>query len=129
MTKEDSTNKSPVKKQRHGCLTTWLIFIIVVSTAASIFTMVADDNILGGDYPRTLMVLLGLLNIGSCILLLNWKKIGYWGSVLSSVSAFVINLSLGESVASSVVGFGGLIILTAVLFIKTDDISGWDNLE
>ena len=76
-----------------------------------------------------LLAVLAALNVVFAVLLLTWKKIGFWGFILTSLAAVAINLSLGLGIAQSLIGLLGIVILWAVLQIKQNDVSAWKNLE
>jgi hypothetical protein len=78
------------------------------------------------------IVLLGLFGIGNVIfavLLLKWKRFGFWGFVASSVIVMMINISLGAGISQSLLGMIGVGVLYAILQIRKNDVSAWDNLE
>ena len=57
------------------------------------------------------------------------KKIGFWGFVITSLVAVAVNLNIGLGIAQSLIGLIGILILYAVLQIKADNVSAWNNLE
>jgi hypothetical protein len=128
--KQDAENRPPAEIKRHGCLTAWLVFILVGSVGVLSYWLIDDNvgvNFDGSDVA--VLVIHGLINIVSAILLLNWKKIGYWLFVCSSVAGVIINMASGIPFMLSLTGLLGLIILNAALFYKTNDGTGWDNLK
>ena len=76
-----------------------------------------------------LLIILSVLNVVFAILLFQWKKLAFWGFVLTSVAAFGINLSLEMGIGQSILGLLGIVILWAVLQIKSNGVSAWSNLE
>jgi membrane-associated HD superfamily phosphohydrolase len=123
------------QKQRHGCVTAWLILIIVLNSLTALLYLLAGDYIqqnLPTEIPTYMMILLAvlaILNVLFAILLFTWKKIGFWGFIITSIAAVVINLSLNLGIAQSLIGLLGVVILWAVLQIKQNEVSAWKNLE
>jgi hypothetical protein len=122
-------------KQRHGCVTAWLILIIVINTITALIYLFAGDTIaskLPGEVSPFMLSLLGILgvaNVVSAILLFKWKKYGFWGFVTTSVGTLIINLMIGIGIGQSLFGLIGIGVLYGVLQIKKGDISAWENLE
>ena len=96
------------QKQRHGCVTAWLILIIVLNSLTALLYLLGGNFIrqnLPSEVPTSMMILLAVL------------------------AAVAINLSLGLGIAQSLIGLLGIVILWAVLQIKQNDVSAWKNLE
>jgi len=60
--------------------------------------------------------------------LLNWNKWVFYGILGVSVAAFLINLSIGLNLASSLIGFIGIGILYWVLNMGGEN-KAWTRLE
>jgi len=122
-------------KQRHGCVSAWLIFIIVVNSLSVFIYLLAHtellEDMLGGLSPTMIMllVLLSVLNVVYAAMLLNWKKLGFWGIAFNSIVALVLNLSLGLGFVQSFLGLLGILVLYGILQIKQGNVSAWSNLE
>ena len=101
----DKNTNAP--KQRHGCVTAWLVLMIIVNSLLAIYYLFASDmvtNNLLGNVSTTMIILLGVIGIGnviSSVLLFQWKKIGFWGFTITSVCALIINLSIGLDIGQS----------------------------
>ena len=123
------------EKQRHGCVTTWLILMIIFNSLTAVIYLFAGDIVaqnLPGGISNSMMILLAVLvifNIIFSVMLLKWKKWGFWGLIFTSIGAFVINLSIGLGIGQSIIGLFGIAILFGILQIKKDNISAWDNLD
>jgi len=119
-------------KERHGCVTAWLIFVIVVNSIVGILYLISAIG--AGMYdtisPTMLLLLtvLSVINVICAVMLLQWKKVGFFGFVGTSIVAFIINLSLGMDTLQALFGLVGIAVLYAVLQIKKDEIKTWDNL-
>lgn len=132
----DTYNEIPnPEKQRHGCVTAWLVFIIVVNSLTALLYLFASDLItknLPGDVSEAMIMLLGAIGIANVVfafLLLRWKKIGFWGFILTSIAAFAINVSIGFGVGQSLLGLVGVAILYGILQIKQNNETTWENLN
>jgi hypothetical protein len=121
-------------KERHGCVTAWLIFMIVANSIVVITYLFARGMIqknLPAAIPSWAFIALGLMGIANIIFaaaLLKWKKWGFWGFVLTSIIAAGINLEIGTGVLQTLLGLAGVIVLFAILRIRKDGASAWDNL-
>jgi hypothetical protein len=122
-------------KQRHGCVTAWLILIIVMNSLTAILYLFAGDMIaknFPGGISTTMLILLaiiGICNVVFSIFLFQWKKWAFWGFAVTSIATFIINLSIGTGILQSVLGLVGIAVLYGVLNIKKDEIAAWDHLE
>lgn len=132
---DNQTEKTTEPKQRHGCVTAWLIFMIIGNSISSL-TYLFGGNLIaqsfsGGisSFMVALLFFLGLGNVLFAVMLLKWKKLGFWGFIFTSICAVIINLNLGLGIQQSLFGLMGIVILYAVLQIKKDDVAAWENLE
>ena len=120
-------------KQRHGCLTAWLIAMIVMSSFAVLVYVLAMGFLLemlpgASAWAVYTLAALAVLNLGFAIALWRWKKWGLWGYGASSLAAFWINLSIGTGLGPSLMGLLGLAILFAALQIGREN-RGWPQLD
>ena len=122
-------------KMRHGCVTAYLIFVIIANSILAIIYLFAGNLItenLPGDVSIEIIIILGLIgvfNVICAVMLFKWKKWGFWGFVGTSIISLMINLAIGLGVGTSLAGLIGIAILYAILQIKQDNISAWENLE
>ncbi len=123
----------PVKpKQRHGCLTAWLIFIIVACALFIILylagsALISETLDLAGWVIPVLIILL-LVEIACAIALFMWKKWGFWGFCAIAVFSFIINMALGLGIVTSIGGLVSIAILYGVLNIGKDN-KGWPQMD
>ena len=130
----------PEPKKRHGCLTAWLILMIIANSAIAFGYLIGVDRSivftkLKESYPNApgwtfpLLTVLSLINLACAIALFNWKKWGFWGFCATSVIVLIINLSTGVKILpSSMGGLVGIALLYGVLHIGKED-KGWPQLE
>jgi len=131
----DIENQGP--KQRHGCVTAWLIFIIIASSIAALayVAIIVNGDLMeaqGVSFPNELLlplILIALLNVIFAIMLMRWKKWAFWGFAVTALITLVINIAIGISISNSVLGLLGVVLLYGILQIKQDGISTWEHLE
>jgi len=131
---EDLNDNANTPKQRHGCVTAWLITMIVLNSIVAIIYFFASDFITDNlpDVSKPMLILLGILGVANVIfgvMLFQWKKLGFWGFIVSSIATLIINLSIGVGILQSASGLIGIVILYGVLQKKKDDVTTWENLE
>ncbi len=132
----ETINENPnVTKKRHGCLTAWLVLMTILNSLAAIVYLFAGDWI-SKNLPEgistpllILLALLGVANVIFSVLLFQWKKWGFWGFIITSIGALIVNLSIGSGIGKSLFGLVGISILYGILQIKKDNVSAWKNLE
>jgi hypothetical protein len=132
---ETTNETTSAVKQRHGCVTAFLILMIVLNSIGALTYLFAGDTIsknIPGGVSDTMMIslaVLGVLNVVFAVMLYKWKRLGFWGFIITSMGAFAINMSIGLGIFQSISGLVGIVILFGVLQIKKDNISAWTNLE
>jgi len=117
------------EKKRHGCLTAWLLLMILANSLTALMYVFGTAIVQGmPGWTRFAFALLGVVNLACGIALYQWKKWGYWGFIGTSIIGFFINLMIGVGVLSSVAGLVGIGILYGVLQIGEEE-KGWPQLE
>jgi hypothetical protein len=120
-------------KTRHGCLTAWLI-LMIISNSANILIHLLKSDIIRKSLPNVpvwafqMMVLFSIFNLVCAIALFQWKKWGFWGFCLSGIVAVAVNLSIGLGTGASLFGLLGIFILYGVLKIGQEK-EGWAQLD
>ena len=107
-------------KNRHGCLTAWLVFIIIMNLIAvasyviymlgsTMFVQILQDQTIRSQMPQSqilqiqmllntpvwvfyVLILTVIFNIVFVIALFMWKKWGFWGFCATSGVSLAINL-------------------------------------
>lgn len=119
----------PVKKKRHGCLTTWLILIIIaniVITFIDIGLILSDmDEYPGWAIPVDVIIVVWVVVCAIAIFM--WKKWGFYGFVGSAVIQAIVSIIVGNyfGIAQP---FIAVAFLYGVLQIGKDN-KGWPQLE
>jgi len=107
-------------KNRHGCLMTWLVLIIIANSATALSYLIyllgrrmisqtLQSLILQSQMPQSqilqiqmllnipvwvfpVLIVFSIFNVVCAIALLRWNKWGFWGVCTSSVAMLVVNL-------------------------------------
>ena len=134
ITETPKTPETGKTKTRHGCLTAYLIFliiaaaIVVVYYIARVISLTATTGSPGWTTP--VLVVLCLLEIVCAVALLRWKKWGFWGFCTIVVVTLIVNIASGLGIASSVIsGLIGVAFLYGVLQIGDKANKGWPQLD
>ncbi len=122
-----------VVKQRHGCLTVWLILMILANSLTAIATplMITQITKATPGFPiwiAYVIPVLAILNVVFAIGLFKWKMWGFYGFLVTSLITFCLNLYAGVSPVQAVLGLIGIAVLYGVLQIGGDK-KGWSQLE
>ena len=122
-----------VPKQRHGCLTTWLIIMMIAKSGVGLFYLFGSAS-MAAAYPHAptwaffALALISFANLAGAIALFMWKKWGFYLFAAMSVIIFGINLVIGVNIIAALFGFIGLAFLYGVLQIGKEN-KGWPQLE
>jgi hypothetical protein len=119
---------------RHGCLTAWLILMIVVNTLGAIVCLfrsflAAQHHIeVPGWFIAVMLaaVLLNLACIVCAVALFRWKKWGFYGYLILKVIDIVGGMLLGNPSAAA--GVLGIVILLGLLHMGGVN-KAWHNLD
>jgi hypothetical protein len=122
-----------IDRKRHGFTSFWLIFSLisfVISGSIYLFTpqlMTQYYNVSSG-----LLMLYGIISMAGIIgniLLLCWKKIGFWIFIGISVVSLLLNMVIGLNIVQSLFGLIGIAIMWGVLHIRKNGKTTWEQLE
>ncbi len=118
---------------RHGCLTAYLIFIIIVNSALAFTYLLGSGWIQGQGAPVPYwafwaLASLGLVNVVAAVGLLRWKRWGFWLFVASALASVVINLSIGLGIQGLLGSIFGILVLYAVLQLGQER-KAWPRLQ
>lgn len=132
---ENANENADIVKQRHEFVSAWLVLMIIVNALCALMYLCVNSFVRDcfPENTSTLtVVLLGAFSIANvvfAVMLLKWKKFGFWGFTGTSILATVINLNLGFGVGQSSGGLVGVALLYGILQIKKDDVAAWKNLD
>ena len=129
---EDENISTPGK--RHGCVTAWLYMIIITSSIVFGLFLALNEifRMFFSVDSKPLMLWVGIstvCNLTCAILILQWKKIGFWGYAFLSLAAVIVNIFYEASIGQTLYGLLGVAILYGLLQIKKDNVSTWERLE
>lgn len=140
-------NEQTTNKQRHGCVTSLLIFLMIINSASAIFYFFAAEfikNKFSADIaplefysivnvPLVEKILFGITlfaNFISCILLFQWKKLGFWLYVISDLAAVGLDLYQGKGFSQLLSISIGIGILFGVMQIANKNRrTTWEELN
>jgi len=124
-------------KQRHWCLTAWLILMIVAYSLAvlsGLITFIPGYSPLPPPVARRVLTLalvttcFGIANVVFSVALLRWRKWGFFGLVGTSILVMIIGLTIGNHIGRALLPVLWVVILYAVLQIGKEK-RGWTQLE
>lgn len=132
----ESTNENQdVQKNMHGCLTAWLLLLLLGNAFLTLVYLIGGDMrpLLVPEESHyfifILFAILGIANAYCTLLLFQWKKWGFWGFIITSIAALILNVSLGMPLGQALSGLFGLAILYIMLQTSKGDLSAWEQLE
>ncbi len=116
------TSTEPIintQPKRGGCLTTFLIFMLVVNLLVGIYYFAAGSSVAQAlpNMPAWVILLLGAIGIANFIFAIaiwKWKKWGMYGFASSAIITFLINATF-INVLSAIFGLVGVGILAFLL--------------
>ena len=122
--------------ERHGCLTAWIILMIIVNSITSLVYIFGNTSILENpplSISKEWLIVIGVFGLANIYFAINlWKlqKWSFWAVGISSFLIFSINIFLGLGFLKSLLGLLGIVFLYGILQIKNDsNRSGWDCLK
>lgn len=122
-------------KQRHGCLTAWLIYLMLSYSLVSLGLFFNSDSIVQKfQYIKSENLLLivasiAILNVLFIFMLLKWFKLGFWGLLSTSTLLFIIQIMNSNNILTPIITAIVMLIMYGLLKLKKRNVSGWDNLE
>lgn len=114
------TEPPSLPAERHGCLTAWLVFMIIANAATAVITPLSIAGMRqAGLQPSPIsigvIVICAIANIIFAVALFRWQRWGFYGFIAASAVALITNLSLGLGIGQSLFGLVGIFILYWVL--------------
>lgn len=119
-------------KQRHGCVTSWLWFVILANLVMAIFNFVTMYEAYTAKMSLGLGLLgiIGIVNILSAILLMRWNKLGFYMFLVGSFVSIIVGIVLLELPSTEVVpSLIAVFIWLAILQIRKNGISVWNLMS
>ncbi|MGD0780006.1 MAG: hypothetical protein ABR954_04390 [Dehalococcoidales bacterium] len=124
-----ATPPTPTEKRRHGCLTTWLILIVLGNIAITVVSIEAVTAHPEDYYAWVMPVQIIFLIWGLvCVMaLIMWKKWGFYGFLVGAFTTMILYLVTGNYVYAFT-PFISVLCLYGVLHIGSDN-KGWPQLD
>ncbi len=118
---------------RQGCLTAWLVLIIVANAfVIGIYSLgyAFIHKALPSFSPAIagVFIVAGIVAIASALALFQWKRWGFYGIIGVTAVSFVLNLVTGVGIGRALGGLVGVAILYAVLNMGGMN-SAWRHLK
>lgn len=122
-----------MSKQRHGCLSAWLVLFIVANALTGLIYLFGREAVAASlpssrTWAIPVDIILAAANLIFAIALFQWKRWGFFGLVATAIAAFAVNVAIGANMAAAIAGLLSLAILYGVLQIGGDR-KGWAQLE
>jgi len=129
-------NQQTFEKQRHGCVTSIIIFMMIANSAFILLYCFADEllkynvNVHETDSEKIKSIIFSSFNLISCFLLFQWKKIGFWLFIITHLSVVTLNLYEGKGISQLWSEFVVIAILFGVMQITTKNKkTTWEDLS
>jgi hypothetical protein len=129
-------NEKTLEKYRHGCVTALLIFMMIANSASVILYLFATEfisktlSIEISDSDKIFLSLFQIANLISCILLFQWKKIGFWLYIVTNVATVVLSIYQGKGISQLWSALIGIALLFGVMQITTKNRkTTWNELS
>jgi hypothetical protein len=119
--------------RRHGCLTAYLVFMLIVNTLTSLAYFSMGNKLLN-YYPSApsgtayVFAVGSLINVGIVLFLFWWNKWAFYAFCVMAVLIFGVNLYIGISPVGALFGLIGPVILYGVFQIGGER-KGWNYLK
>jgi hypothetical protein len=130
-TMENTVNT--IDRKRHGFTSFWLIFsLIAYFIVGTIYLFSPALIIQYYNVSSGLIMIYGIVSIAGIvgnILLLCWKKIGFWVFIGVSIVSLLLNMAIGMNIGQILWGLIGIAIMRGVLHIRKNGKTTWEQLE
>ncbi|MCM4166059.1 MULTISPECIES: hypothetical protein [unclassified Arenibacter] len=114
-------------QKRNIVLTIYLYFTLFIGIyfLKEDFQNVFNDS----DFDNVFLLIVGVADIIFTFMILDWRKFGFYGLLVTSLLLMIFNLISGYGLLISLLGFFGFIIIFLLLQLKKKGVSGWKNLK
>jgi len=109
------------EKDRGVLLTLWLILMLIFNTGTALMYLFLGQAIISA-FPKAIpfwivyiFIILSFANLLFTIFLFMWKKWAFFAFCASAIIIFLINISIGLGIFTSILGLTGVIILYLIL--------------
>ena len=128
------TNQNDIEKsKKRNIILTFLLSIFLIADFYTLKTILDsnpnNDLIDLSEKLNCFYVIFTILDLLFTFFLFKWKKWAFWGTFTISILTFLLNLYVGVEIITSLFGLAGVILLYALLQLRSKNVSGWKNLE
>ncbi len=134
-------NDAPSVLKRHGCVTAWLIFGMVINAIVGLGYILMRDLLPQAmkEFSQNRMELTpnyflteGLVSLALVfcfVQLWQWKKMGFHGIILCTMITASVNYMANHQLTDFIFSFTGVLVHFMVLQIKINNQSAWSLLK
>ena len=123
----------PITPERHGCVTAWLVLMLIGSSSTCLLYFFEDyrmEKLLKiSSIAVGFIIIIGIFNVVFSIMLLSWKKAGFYGFTVTTIILFITNICIKLSLIPTVLSLFGIGLLYGILQIKKGGRSAWYYLK
>lgn len=130
-----SMPEEPVVRKRHLMVTFWLVYIFfsgISSVLSFVFFKSEVEKILQIEFSEELsrfLIIIGSINAVAAILLFLWKKIGFHFIIISNIISLYVNILMGASVLTCIVGLSQIAITYMILQMPQHNRTAWSWMK
>ncbi len=111
-----------IEKKRGGCLTAWLIFMLIANSLTALYYLVSlaiGEGLPGiPQWAKYILAVGCILNIVFAVAILRWKRWGVYGFGFVSIVAFIFNLATGLPIFNPIAALGLVGIIVLVILVR-----------
>jgi hypothetical protein len=127
------TSDNNYKKERPIFTTFWLIFLLIVRIIFGVLFLFSIQILVKDSYISNGVIIIylagAILGVATNILLLLWKKIGFWIFISNSIAFSILDsIVIGASLGRTLSGLLGILIMWSVLQIRKNGKTTWEQL-
>ena len=109
----------PMQPKRGGCLTAFLIVMLIANPLVAIYYFVAGSTVSQSlpnlpEWTVPALGIIGIANFAFAVAIWKWKKWGMYGFVISAGITFLIN-AIGINILTALFGLIGVALLAFLL--------------
>ena len=121
------------KRKRHGFTSFWIILsligFIIIGAVYLFSPQLIAQNLNVSNNMIMVYGIVSMVGVLGNILLLCWKKIGFWIFIGISAISLILNLVIGLNIGQALFGLIGIAIMWGVLKIRKNGKTTWEQLE
>ncbi len=137
--KPDDGKIQPYERSRYGCVTVWLILLLLVNSLSAVASLgmmifknvititVMPFSVLSG-WALFLMFVCFTLNTVCVVAILSWKKWGFYGYSFTCAASVLFDMALGLDFLNTIQAIASVIVLYVLLNIGGKN-RAWTMLE